>query len=83
MNKVYPYKKIIPEELYKDLFKIFLLLDPDSRPRPSEKSNSRKPHKDTSRYFKNIDSKIISVQHSELISKWIDRLEINDDIKNP
>src|SRR5581483_10308832 len=75
-EKVLPYKKILPKELYKDLFKTFLLLDPDSR--PSEKS----PHKDSSN-LKNIDSKIISVQHADLISKWIDRLEINDDIKNP
>src|SRR5579871_3418927 len=67
-EKVLPYKKILPKELYKDLFKTFLLLDPDSR--PSEKS------------LKNIDSKIISVQHAELISKWIDRLEITDKIKN-
>src|SRR5581483_2932332 len=64
-EKVLPYKKILPKELYKDLFKTFLLLDKDS-------SN-----------LKNIDSKIISVQHADLISKWIDRLEINDDIKNP
>src|SRR5436305_338516 len=63
--------------LYKDLNKNFLILDPDSR--PNKKSN---PHKDTSSNLR-IDSKIISVQHAELISKWIDRLEINDYIKNP
>src|SRR5581483_6404665 len=76
-EKVLPYKKALPKELYKDLNKTFLLLDPDSR--PNEKS---KPHKDTSSNLKNFDSKVISVQHAELISKWIDRLEINDDIKN-
>ncbi|RGB35935.1 hypothetical protein C1646_758699, partial [Rhizophagus diaphanus] len=31
---------------------------------------------------KSIDSKTITIQHAELISKWIDRLEITDKIKN-
>ena len=31
---------------------------------------------------KNIDSKIITFQHAELISKWIDKLEVKDKIKN-
>ena len=30
----------------------------------------------------NIDSKIITFQHAELISKWIDKLEITDEIKS-
>ncbi|GBC45149.1 carbohydrate-binding module family 13 protein [Rhizophagus irregularis DAOM 181602=DAOM 197198] len=30
----------------------------------------------------NIDSNIITIQHTELISKWIDRLENSDEIKN-
>ena len=72
-EKVLPYKKVLPKELYKDLNKTFLLLDPDSR--PNEISNPSN--------LKNIDSKIISVKHAELISKWINKLEINDDIKNP
>src|SRR5579871_1046912 len=67
-EKVLPYKKVLPKELYKDLNKTFLLLDADSR--PNEKSN---PHKDTSSNLI-IDSKIISVRHAKLISKWIDRL---------
>ncbi|GBB87311.1 hypothetical protein RclHR1_13740006 [Rhizophagus clarus] len=46
LNKVYPYKKVIPKELLDNLFKI------------------------------------ITFQHAELISKWIDKLEITDDIKN-
>jgi hypothetical protein len=29
------------------------------------------------------DSRIITLKHIELISKWIDRLEITDEIKNP
>src|SRR5436305_13544693 len=49
-EKVLPYEEILPKELYKDLLKTFLLLDPDSR--PSKKS----PHKDHIN-LKNIDSK--------------------------
>src|SRR6202000_2493913 len=30
----------------------------------------------------NIDSKIITFQHAELISKWVDKLNITDEIKN-
>ncbi|PKK59940.1 hypothetical protein RhiirC2_271365 [Rhizophagus irregularis] len=29
-----------------------------------------------------IDSKIITIQHAELISKWVDKLEIKDEMKN-
>ncbi|RGB37541.1 TLD-domain-containing protein, partial [Rhizophagus diaphanus] len=32
--------------------------------------------------YKNIDSIIITIQHVELISKWIDRLENTDELKN-
>jgi hypothetical protein len=32
--------------------------------------------------LKNIDSKIITNQHAELILKWINRLEITDELKN-
>ncbi|PKC03030.1 hypothetical protein RhiirA5_424367 [Rhizophagus irregularis] len=31
---------------------------------------------------KSIDSKIITLQHVELVSKWIDKLEITDKVKN-
>src|ERR1051325_5147017 len=63
-DKVLPYEKILPKELYRDLLKIFLRIsDPDSKPNT-------------------VDSKIISYQHVELISRWIDRLKITDKIKN-
>ena len=66
MDKVLPYEKILPKELYKDLLKSFLSLsDPNS-----------KPIKIT------INSKIITYQHAELISKWIDRQEITDELKS-
>ncbi|EXX73155.1 hypothetical protein RirG_062690 [Rhizophagus irregularis DAOM 197198w] len=69
-KKVLPYKKILPKELYKDLLDTFLDLHPDSKP---DKSNPR-----NSNSSKHIDSKVITSQHAELISKWIDRLEITD-----
>ncbi|PKY17882.1 hypothetical protein RhiirB3_404799, partial [Rhizophagus irregularis] len=64
-DDVLPYKKVLPKELYKDLLKNFLNLHPDSR--PNDKSR-----------IQNINSKIITFQHAELISKWIDKLDITD-----
>jgi hypothetical protein len=66
LNNVFPYRKILPNELYIDLLKLFL----NSNYRPSTKK------------IKFIDSKIITIQHVELISKWIDRLDITDKSKN-
>jgi hypothetical protein len=66
LNNVFPYRKILPNELYIDLLKLFL----NNNYRPSAKK------------IKFIDSKIITIQHAELISKWIDRLEITDELKN-
>jgi hypothetical protein len=71
-NKVLPYKKIIPEKLYDDSIKYFLD-NPNSRPKPRVIKRIGS---------KNINSKVITIQHAELISKWIDRLEITDELKN-
>ncbi|PKY42969.1 hypothetical protein RhiirA4_456872 [Rhizophagus irregularis] len=62
-NEVLPYKKVLPKELYKDLLNIFLNLHPDSGPNDKSK-------------IQNINSKIITSQHAELISKWIAKLDI-------
>ncbi|RGB22505.1 hypothetical protein C1646_55272 [Rhizophagus diaphanus] len=62
-EEVLPYKKTLPKELYKDLLKNFLNLHPESKLTDN---------------LKNIDSKIITFQHIELISKWIDKLDITD-----
>uniref|UniRef100_U9UHV2 TLDc domain-containing protein n=1 Tax=Rhizophagus irregularis (strain DAOM 181602 / DAOM 197198 / MUCL 43194) TaxID=747089 RepID=U9UHV2_RHIID len=62
-EEVLPYKKILPKELYKDLLKKILNLHPDSKLTDN---------------LKNIDSEIITFQHIELISKWIDKLDITD-----
>ncbi|GES96350.1 carbohydrate-binding module family 13 protein [Rhizophagus clarus] len=67
-DKVLPYKKILPKELYMDLLKSFLNLNPKSR--ISRKSKPRNY---------DIDPEIIDLQHVELISRWIDKLDIKED----
>src|SRR6266498_1343488 len=53
VDKVLPYEKIFPKDLYKDLLKTFLTLsNPDNK--PSDK-------------LRTVDSKIITYQHTELI----------------
>jgi hypothetical protein len=69
-DAVIPYRNILPEELYADLFKTFLDLHPDSM--SIDKSNPRK--------LKNVDSNIITFKHAELISKWIDKLSTTDEL---
>ncbi|EXX77590.1 hypothetical protein RirG_022470 [Rhizophagus irregularis DAOM 197198w] len=73
VDKVYPYKKILPKELRDKLIKDFII-------QPNNKSEPKTITKEISP--KSIDSKIITLQHVELISKWIDKLEITDKIKN-
>src|SRR5947207_10182045 len=64
IDKVLPYEDIFPRELYKDLIKTFLsLLDPSNK-------SSDKPKPYMTQEI-NIDSKIITYQHAELILKWI------------
>ncbi|EXX68158.1 uncharacterized protein OCT59_012915 [Rhizophagus irregularis] len=72
-DKVYPYKKIIPKELRDKLIRDFII-------QPNNKPESKMITKEISP--KSIDSRIITFQHVELISKWIDKLEITDKIKN-
>ncbi|GBC08030.1 hypothetical protein RclHR1_07880004 [Rhizophagus clarus] len=74
ITKVLPYKRILSKELYEDLLNTYLnLLDPDIK--PSDKS---KRHIVTDKTkSRTVDSKIITYQHTELISKWIDKLNIS------
>ncbi|GBB87031.1 hypothetical protein RclHR1_01350006 [Rhizophagus clarus] len=69
-EKVLPYKKILPKELYKDLLKYFLNPNNQSVDKINEVKKINSKNID-------IDSKIITFKHSELISKWINRLEIS------
>ncbi|RGB23191.1 hypothetical protein C1646_774887, partial [Rhizophagus diaphanus] len=74
VDKVFPYKEILPEELCTDLLKAFLTLsNPDSKPIDKSKSQITKEIG-----LRTVDSKIITSQHAELILKWIKRLEITD-----
>ncbi|GET03148.1 carbohydrate-binding module family 13 protein [Rhizophagus clarus] len=74
VEKVYPYKKIIPKELREKLIKDFIY------------QQNKKPELEITKEIssKNIDSKIIKYQHTELISNWIDRLDTTlDSRSNP
>uniref|UniRef100_U9UKE2 TLDc domain-containing protein n=1 Tax=Rhizophagus irregularis (strain DAOM 181602 / DAOM 197198 / MUCL 43194) TaxID=747089 RepID=U9UKE2_RHIID len=75
LNEVYPYKKIIPDEMCENLVKYFL--DHDYVPRKKSEPQIIKELN-----TKGIDSNIITIQHAELISKWIDKLKITDELKN-
>ena len=66
-DKVFPYRKIIPKELYADLVKDFL----DNGSKPSNKSKPRMTKEIKETNSKSIDSKIITFKHAELISKWV------------
>ncbi|EXX56280.1 uncharacterized protein OCT59_020367 [Rhizophagus irregularis] len=77
-DKVLPYMKILPDDLCMDLLKTFLnLLDPNSK--PSDKSKPRINKKINLRNI-DINSTIITHEHAELISKWIEKLEITDQL---
>ncbi|EXX58248.1 hypothetical protein RirG_199800 [Rhizophagus irregularis DAOM 197198w] len=73
LDKVYPYKKVIPKDLRENLI-IHSIDQPKNNPEPKIIT------KETS--SKSIDSKIITIKHAKLISKWIDRLEITNKMKN-
>ncbi|GBC23745.1 carbohydrate-binding module family 13 protein [Rhizophagus irregularis DAOM 181602=DAOM 197198] len=74
LNKVYPYKKIIPKDLRENLIKHFI----------DQSDNSKLESKIITKEIssKSIDSRIITSHHAELISKWIDKLENTDKMKN-
>src|SRR5581483_1492698 len=74
-DKVLPYKKVFPKELFKSLLNDFLNNDF----KPIQKSE---PQITTTSNNNNIDSKIITFKHAELISKWVDKLEVTDKMKN-
>jgi hypothetical protein len=76
VDKIYPYKKVLPKELRENLVKYYLNNDY----RPIDNSESKTTTKKIN--SKSIDSRIITIQHAELISKWIKRLKITDEMKN-
>ncbi|GES83732.1 carbohydrate-binding module family 13 protein [Rhizophagus clarus] len=74
LDKVFPYRKVIPEELNESFIKYFLDYNSHSNKTPEPRTIIRR--------VRGIDSKIITQQHAEIISKWVDRLEIMDKLKN-
>src|SRR5438309_1749448 len=70
LEKVYPYKKVLPKELREDLIKYSI-----GSNKPSDKSRPRGINKIISA---NVDSKIISDKHVELISKWINKVDTSE-----
>ncbi|GBC06528.1 hypothetical protein RclHR1_00690018 [Rhizophagus clarus] len=76
-RNIIPYKEILPKELYENLLNDFL----DNNYKPINKSKPRIFEEIKEKSSKKIDSKIITFQHTVLISKWIDRLEITDWVK--
>ncbi|RGB37515.1 hypothetical protein C1646_756749 [Rhizophagus diaphanus] len=95
LDKVYPYKMIMPVKLYENLIQWFLNNDynPSNKLEPrmvkeiickmnnnDYNPNSKASSKSESQTIKgiNIDSKIITIQHAELISEWVDKLETED-----
>ncbi|RGB37546.1 hypothetical protein C1646_694587 [Rhizophagus diaphanus] len=76
LSKVFPYKEIIPEELYENSIKYFLNNDYITTSEKSERQTVKEIG------LKSLDSKIITIQHAKIISKWIDRVGIMDDLKN-
>ncbi|GES76304.1 carbohydrate-binding module family 13 protein [Rhizophagus clarus] len=79
LDNVVPYKKIIPKELYKDLLKDFL--NNNSRPTKNSSLFANKDVKEI--HSMDINSKIISLPHIEIVMKWINRLKITDKLTNP
>ncbi|GES76361.1 carbohydrate-binding module family 13 protein [Rhizophagus clarus] len=76
VDKVFPYREILPEELCADLLKSFLTLsNPDSKP-----IDRSKPHKTKKFKLKTVDSKIITPQHAELILGWGNKFEMTDEL---
>src|SRR5205823_2967690 len=66
-NNVFPYKKILPKELREGLIDHFLNPE-NNRPETKESQKIEEIKRINST---NINSKIITFQHAELISKWI------------
>jgi hypothetical protein len=82
LDNVFPYKEILPEKLVVDLLKLFLDHDHKSTDQPEQSTSTRNIPNIEPRIFRstnitNINSKIITLEHARLISKWINGLDVN------
>ncbi|GET03449.1 carbohydrate-binding module family 13 protein [Rhizophagus clarus] len=66
-EKVFPYKKVLPKELCKNV--LLTLLN------PVKKKGESKPRIPRNIESRDIDSNIITSQHAETISKWISEFD--------
>jgi hypothetical protein len=71
LHKVSPYKKLLNHQIYKDLLGSYM--DPDSEPNSNNSSLPRDLKIDEI-----IDSKIINLNIASIISRWIDKVDINN-----
>ncbi|GBC27186.2 carbohydrate-binding module family 13 protein [Rhizophagus irregularis DAOM 181602=DAOM 197198] len=72
-KKVLPYKKILPKDLYNELLDDFL--NNDRKPIKKPTTNVEKIEEN------GINSRIITTQHAELISKWINGQKSTDELE--
>src|ERR1700722_16144843 len=69
-QKVHPYKKLLDRQFYEDLLNLYL--DPNS----VSTDNIPRPRKIK---INEIDSQIVDSSIISIISRWIDKMVINDD----
>jgi hypothetical protein len=70
LHRVSPYKKLLNPQIYKDLLNSFM--DPDSKP-----SSSNIPFPRNLKIDKIIDSKVVNLNIASIVSRWIDKVDIN------
>ncbi|GBB87259.1 hypothetical protein RclHR1_01370018 [Rhizophagus clarus] len=70
LRKVSPYKKLLNDQIYKDLLNSYM--DPDNEPNSSNIALPRNLRIDGI-----VDSKIINLNIASIISRWVDKVDIN------
>ncbi|EXX59806.1 hypothetical protein RirG_185720 [Rhizophagus irregularis DAOM 197198w] len=70
LHKVNPYKKLLNHQIYKDLLNSYM--DPDFKP-----DNSNIPLPRNLKIDGIIDSNIVNLNIASIVSRWIDKVDIN------
>ncbi|GBC07116.1 hypothetical protein RclHR1_07270001 [Rhizophagus clarus] len=71
LHKVSPYKKLLSHQIYKDLLNSYM--DPDS-----ELNNNNIPLPRNLKFDGIIDSKIVNLNIASIVSRWIDKVDVNN-----
>ncbi|EXX53055.1 hypothetical protein RirG_247560 [Rhizophagus irregularis DAOM 197198w] len=71
LHKVSPYKKLLGNQIYKDLLNSYM--DPDFKP-----DNSNIPLPRNLKIDGIIDSNIVNLNIASIVSRWIDKVDINN-----